>query len=122
MLSPAILVRTHALAHSLSHARTLSRTHSQGAAVFNGAFSTWLAVVTLGSSKSYVFITFFKQLFLCTSFGLFHGIVVLPVLLSLVNPRPFEKSAEQRALADAGTEQRALAGAGAGAPAAGIAM
>ena len=33
----------------------------QGAAVFNGAFSTWLAVVTLGSSKSYVFITFFKQ-------------------------------------------------------------
>ena len=66
----------------------------QGAAVFNGAFSTWLAVVTLASSESYVFVTFFKQLFLCTTFGLFHGLIVLPVLLSLANPKHFSKKGE----------------------------
>ena len=64
----------------------------QGVAVFNGAFSTWLAVVCLATSQSYVFLSFFRILLLCTTFGLFNGLFVLPVLLSLVNPEPFEPS------------------------------
>jgi len=37
-----------------------------GTATFNGAFSTFLALVLLGFSDAYVFITFFK---VCTSVG-----------------------------------------------------
>jgi len=57
-----------------------------GASVFNGAFSTFLAVVAMAGSQTYVFRVFFKQFFLVTSMGVFHGLIVLPVLLSLFGP------------------------------------
>ena len=38
--------------------------------------------------RSYVFKTFFKIFFLVVSCGLFHGMVFLPVLLSLLGPKP----------------------------------
>ncbi len=38
--------------------------------------------------RSHVFVTFFRIFFLVVLFGLFHGLAVLPVLLSLVGPRP----------------------------------
>ena len=70
-----------------------------GPAVFNGGVSTFLAFILLASSKSHVFITFFKIFFLVVSFGLFHGLFFLPVLLSLVGPecnskKKSKKSAE----------------------------
>ena len=69
-----------------------------GPAVFNGGVSTFLAFILLASSKSHVFITFFKIFFLVVSFGLFHGLFFLPVLLSLVGPecnsKRVKKSAE----------------------------
>jgi predicted RND superfamily exporter protein len=57
-----------------------------GPAVFNGGLSTFLAFVLLSTSRSYVFLSFFKIFFLICVFGLFHGLVVLPVLLALVGP------------------------------------
>jgi len=63
-----------------------------GVAVLNGAFSTFLAVIILGSSESYVFVTFFRQLFLCTTLGLSHGLILLPVLMSIVAPNPYTHS------------------------------
>ena len=66
---------------------------NMGVAVFNGAVSTFLAVLLLGGSLSYVFITFFRQLFLCIVFGLAHGLVLLPVLMSIVNPKPYAAGA-----------------------------
>ncbi len=57
-----------------------------GPAVFNGGFSTFLAFALLMTSKSYIFLTFFKIFFLIVTFGLYHGLVFLPVLLSLVGP------------------------------------
>jgi predicted RND superfamily exporter protein len=66
---------------------------NMGVAVFNGAVSTFLAVLLLGGSASYVFITFFRQLFLCIVFGLAHGLVLLPVLMSIVNPKPYAAGA-----------------------------
>merc|ERR1712051_210323 len=59
-----------------------------GPAVLNGGFSTFLAFILLMTSKSYVFKTFFKIFFLVVSFGLFHGMVFLPVVLSLIGPKP----------------------------------
>ena len=57
-----------------------------GAAVLNGAISTFLAVVCLSLSESYVFRTLFKQFFLTCTFGVFNGMVFLPVLLLWFGP------------------------------------
>lgn len=57
-----------------------------GGPVFHGAFSTFLAIVALSGSESYIFRAFFKQWFGIVVFGMLHGYVLLPVLLSLVGP------------------------------------
>ena len=56
-------------------------------AVLNGGFSTFLAFVLLSMSKSIIFLTFFKVFFLVVVFGLFHGLLFLPVVLSLLGPK-----------------------------------
>ncbi|XP_041359344.1 protein patched homolog 1-like isoform X2 [Gigantopelta aegis] len=60
-----------------------------GPAVFNGGFSTFLAFVLLASSTSYGFTLFFRVFFTVVLFGLFHGLVYLPVVLSWVGPQPY---------------------------------
>jgi len=80
-----------------------------GPAVFSGGFSTFLAFVLLASSDSHVFLTYFKAsyfhflgelinkkllcvlqiFFLVVVFGLFHGLVLLPVVLSLIGPKAY---------------------------------
>merc|ERR1711902_73305 len=45
-----------------------------------------LALVFCGASTSHTFITFFKVFVLTVVFGLYHGLVLLPVLLSLLGP------------------------------------
>ena len=60
---------------------------NMGPAVLNGGTSTFLAFAMLMLSKSYVFITFFKIFFLIVFFGLFSGLCLLPVILSLVGPK-----------------------------------
>ena len=57
-----------------------------GPAVFNGGLSTLLAFILLSTSQSYVFLSFFKIFFLICVFGLFHGLLVLPVLLATLGP------------------------------------
>ena len=67
-------------------ARVTDSLHRVGASVFNGAFSTFLAVVAMAGSQTYVFRVFFKQFFLVTLIGSVHGLLVLPVLLSWLGP------------------------------------
>merc|ERR1719412_2296016 len=55
-----------------------------GPAIINGGITTLLAVLLLYFSESHAFLTFFKVFFLTVTFGLFHGIVLLPVVLSWV--------------------------------------
>merc|ERR1711939_1056896 len=57
-----------------------------GAPVVNGAISTSLAVIALAGSDSYVFIVLFKQLFATCIFGVFNGLVTLPLMLMAVGP------------------------------------
>jgi len=57
-----------------------------GTSVFNGGFSTILAVLIMASSDTYIFVTFFKCYFLCCVFGLLHGMFFLPALLSIIGP------------------------------------
>ena len=60
-----------------------------GVAVLNGGFSTMLAFILLAGSDSHVFSVFFKIFLLVVIFGLFHGLILLPVVLSLIGPATY---------------------------------
>ncbi|MCL4135334.1 UNVERIFIED_CONTAM: hypothetical protein GTU68_052017, partial [Idotea baltica] len=57
-----------------------------GFPIIQGAISTIIGVVVLVFAPSYIFVTFFKTVFLVIFFGAMHGIFLLPVLLSLLGP------------------------------------
>jgi multidrug efflux pump subunit AcrB len=65
-----------------------------GAAVLNGALSTFLAVVVLLFSSSYVFNVLSKQFALTVGLGLLHGLWALPVMLATMGPKPFSSADE----------------------------
>eukprot|EP00095_Tigriopus_kingsejongensis_P000432 maker-scaffold171_size289870-snap-gene-1.38 protein:Tk00432 transcript:maker-scaffold171_size289870-snap-gene-1.38-mRNA-1 annotation:"conserved hypothetical protein" len=60
-----------------------------GAAVMNGGISTFIALILLVASDSHVFSSFFRIFFLVVIFGLFHGLIFLPILLSVIGPKPY---------------------------------
>merc|ERR1712232_1289178 len=69
--------------------RALEALADIGAAVLSGALTTFLAVVVLLFSSSYVFAPLSIQFALTVGLGVTHGLVLLPVLLSLLGPKPF---------------------------------
>jgi Patched family len=72
-----------------------------GPAVLNGGLSTILAFILLSTSDTYIFLSFFKIFFLICLFGLYHGLIVLPVVLSLVGPLRYQ-AAEARSKREEG--------------------
>mmetsp|Transcript_48713 Transcript_48713/g.121665 ORF Transcript_48713/g.121665 Transcript_48713/m.121665 type:complete len:1144 (-) Transcript_48713:178-3609(-) len=66
--------------------RVVTAITEMGADVAHGAMSTFLAVVVMSASKSYIFILFFRQFFAICLFGFSHGMIFLPVVLSLIGP------------------------------------
>ena len=60
--------------------------YALGMPIIQGAISTILGVIGLGFAPSYVYITFFKMIFLVIFLGAAHGLILLPVLLSLFGP------------------------------------
>ena len=66
--------------------RMVTAVTEMGTAVIHGAASTFVAVLVLAASNSYIFRIFFKQFFGICLFGVAHGMVLLPVLLSLIGP------------------------------------
>uniref|UniRef100_A0A0G4G6B9 SSD domain-containing protein n=1 Tax=Chromera velia CCMP2878 TaxID=1169474 RepID=A0A0G4G6B9_9ALVE len=69
---------------------------AMGPAVFHGALTVVVAGAPALFSKSAVFFLFFQMISAAIVIALTHGIVVLPVLLSLVGPRHGEKGAGRR--------------------------
>lgn len=57
--------------------------------MLQGGGSTALAIVLLAASDAYTFKTFFKIFTIVVVFGLFYGVVFLPVILSIFNPRSY---------------------------------
>ncbi|PAV59646.1 hypothetical protein WR25_21242 [Diploscapter pachys] len=51
--------------------------------VVQGATSTILAVIVLADVPAYMIVTFFKTVFLAISIGLIHGLIFLPLMLSI---------------------------------------
>jgi len=89
--------------HGTRNERVALALSEMGVSVMNGGFSTFLAVVVLAGSSSYIFSVFFKVFFLSVIFGLSHGLIFLPVVLSLIGPEPHpdfeppEEEAEEKA-------------------------
>lgn len=65
--------------------RVKSSLYSLGLPIFQGSVSTILGIVALAFAPSYVFLTFFKTVFLVMLFGALHGVLLLPVLLSITD-------------------------------------
>jgi predicted RND superfamily exporter protein len=87
------------IAHAFSVAegsrieRTKAALVNLGPAIVNGGVTTFLAVIILPFSQSHVFQTFFKIFGLTVIYGVFHGLVFLPALLSTFGPHSSEKKA-----------------------------
>lgn len=60
--------------------------YALGLPIVQGAVSTVLGVSALVLAGSYIFMVFFKMIFLVIVFGALHGLLLLPVLLSLFGP------------------------------------
>jgi len=67
--------------------KTADTLETIGSSVFVGGISTLLGVVPLAFSSSAIFWTTFVIFFGLVLMGLLHGLVLLPVLLSMIGPR-----------------------------------
>ncbi|CAD7701856.1 unnamed protein product [Ostreobium quekettii] len=66
-----------------------------GGEVLAGAFTTFLAVAVMGAAEHYIFQVFFKMFAAIIMFGIWHGVIVLPVMLSILGPVAYEDVAKQ---------------------------
>lgn len=69
-----------------SEERVREALYSLGMPIFQGSVSTLLSCIALLLARSYIFLVFFKMIFLVIVFGALHGLFLLPVLLSLFGP------------------------------------
>lgn len=78
-----------------SKERVRESLYSLGWPIFQGAVSTILGCIALLLAGSYIFLVFFKMIFLVMIFGALHGLFLLPVLLSLLGPVSCNKDAKK---------------------------
>jgi multidrug efflux pump subunit AcrB len=60
-----------------------------GRPVFNGAISTMIVLLPLAGAQTYVFQVFFRTFMAIIGYSAFNGLVVLPVILSVIQPTSF---------------------------------
>jgi predicted RND superfamily exporter protein len=63
-----------------------------GVSVLNGGISTILVLLPLSLSKSYIFTMFFQTVVAIMVLGMWHGLFVVPVALSLIGPKSYKES------------------------------
>lgn len=64
--------------------RVKNAIRAMGSSVFQGGFTTFVGVMMLSIASSTAFRTFFKMLLCTVVLGVYHGLVVMPVILSIV--------------------------------------
>lgn len=78
--------------------RALLTVETIGGAVLQGGGSTTLAILLLAISDAYTFRTFFKIFTIVVIFGLYYGVVFLPVMLSIIKPKSYSSIVNQSPL------------------------
>lgn len=81
-----------------------------GPPVFHASTSTFLAILVLALSKSFVFQVLFKVLISITTIGVGFGFLFTPVVLSLVAPPSLFRSVEEREAVEEALADRMTAG------------
>ncbi|KAG6455397.1 NPC intracellular cholesterol transporter 1 [Manduca sexta] len=76
--------------------RAFKTVTSIGTAVLLGGGSTLLSLSLLSMSKAYTFQSFFKIFLLVILFGLFNGLIFLPVVLSLIGPSAYNSNEKDK--------------------------
>ncbi|CAG9766015.1 unnamed protein product [Ceutorhynchus assimilis] len=87
--------------------RALRTVSSIGSAVLFGGLSTFIGVFMMSQSDAYTFQSFFKIFSLVIIFGIFHGTMLFPVILSWIGPDPYKvhsKPIPQHEVTENGTE------------------
>ena len=74
-----------------SNARMRSALFKLGLPILQGAVSTILGVSPLGTANAYTLRTFFKIIFLVIILGALHGLLLLPVIMSIFGPHSKKK-------------------------------
>ena len=74
-----------------SNERMRNALNALGYPIAQGALSTILGVSSLAFSSAYIFRTFFKTMFLVILLGAFHGLLIIPALLSIMGPPKITK-------------------------------
>jgi predicted RND superfamily exporter protein len=82
----AHIAYAYAKADGDNKTRAITALETLGWPVFLGAFSTVIGIMILTLVDAYIVQLFFKTVFLVISFSLLHGIVFLPILLTVVVP------------------------------------
>ena len=76
--------------------RAINALGNLGPPLVHGGFSTFLAISVLAFAKSYVFRIFFKMFLLIIGLGMWHGLTLVPQLLSLVGPSGYFTSGDEK--------------------------
>ncbi|CEL95564.1 unnamed protein product [Vitrella brassicaformis CCMP3155] len=84
---------TH-MCHTFSHCVGPTRNHRvaetlilMGNPLLQGVFSTFLSLLVILTMRSFIFVIFFRMMTLVLWIGFGHGIILLPVVLSLIGPK-----------------------------------
>lgn len=80
--------------------RAINALGALGPPVFYSGFSTFLAVLLLAFAKSYFFYQIFVCLIALSVYGLTHGLILAPILLSIMGPPSFFATEEEKELVE----------------------
>lgn len=86
--------------------RAIKALGSMGPPVFYAGFSTFLAIIVLAGAESYIFRVLFLGFLFLIVLAFLHGLILGPILLSLVGPPSFYASEEEKNAAERSLEER----------------
>ena len=81
-----VLLRYYESKETTREAKVIDTLKTMGVSILVGGLSTFLAVIPLAFSTSEIIGTVFTAFFSMVTLGLAHGLIFLPVVLSVVGP------------------------------------